>query len=91
MVRSAEICMEEPEVQANIIRTLSVLSDIEQCCEFLADASARLGILFGSIRFNQDSGGSPEKSLGIVSRLGYILGNIMARNDQARVEFYGKS
>lgn len=67
----------------------SVLSDIEQCCEYLSDASARLGILFGSIRFNQDSGGSPEKSLGIVSRLGYILGNIMARNDQARVEFYG--
>jgi hypothetical protein len=91
LVRAAEVCMDEPEVQANIIRTLSILSDIEQCCEHLAGDSGRLGILFGPIGYNSAYGGGgslPEKPLGAVSRLGYILGNIMARNDSARLQFY---
>lgn len=87
LVRAAEICMDEIEVQTNIIRTLSVLSDVEICCEFMAGDAGRLGILFGPIAFNY-AHGMPEKPLGIISRLGYILGNIMARHDVARLEFF---
>lgn len=87
LVRAAEICMDEIEVQTNIIRTLSILSDIEPCCEYMASDSARLGILFGPIGNNYGVG-LPEKPLGAVSRLGYILGNIMARNDGARIQFF---
>ena len=86
LVRSAEICMEEIEVQTNIVRTLSILSEIGTCCEYISGDAGRLGILFGSLVFNCH--GMPEKPLGIISRLGYILGNIMARHDEARVEFF---
>lgn len=87
LVRAAEICMDEIEVQTNIIRTLSILSDIETCCEYLSGDAGRLGILFGPIGLNYGLG-MPEKPLGIISRLGYILGNIMARHDEARLEFF---
>lgn len=87
LVRAAEICMDEIEVQTNIVRTLSILSDVEICCEYMASDAGRLGILFGPIAFNYENG-MPEKPLGIISRLGYILGNIMARNDEARLEFF---
>jgi len=87
LVRAAEICMDEIEVQTNIIRTLSILSDIESCCEYMAGDAGRLGILFGPVGFNFGCG-MPEKPLGIISRLGYILGNIMARYDQARLDFF---
>lgn len=73
LVRAAEICMDEIEVQTNIIRTLSILSDVEICCEYMAGDAGRLGILFGPIAFNY-AHGMPEKPLGIISRLGYILG-----------------
>lgn len=86
LVRAAEICMEEIEVQTNIVRTLSILSDIETCCKYLSGDAGRLGILFGQLIFNCH--GMPEKPLGIISRLGYILGNIMARYDEARVDFF---
>jgi armadillo repeat-containing protein 2 len=87
LVRAAEICMDEIEVQTNIIRTLSILSDIETCCEKLSVDAGRLGILFGSINANYGAG-FPEKPLGIISRLGYILGNIMARYDDPRLDFF---
>lgn len=87
LIRAAEICMSEIEVQTNIIRTLSILSDIETCCEYMAGDAGRLGILFGPIGLNYGLG-MPEKPLAVVSRLGYILGNIMARYDDARVEFF---
>lgn len=87
LIRAAEICMSEIEVQTNIIRTLSILSDIETCCEYMSGDAGRLGILFGPIGFNYGLG-MPEKPLAVISRLGYILGNIMARYDDARVEFF---
>lgn len=87
LVRAAEICMDEIEVQTNIIRTLSILSDIESCCEYMSGDAGRLGILFGPIGFNYGLG-MPEKPLAVISRLGYILGNIMARYDDARLEFF---
>lgn len=86
LVRAAEICMGEIEVQTNIVRTLSILSDIDTCCAYMSGDAGRLGILFGPLTFNCH--GMPEKPLGIISRLGYILGNIMARHDEARVEFF---
>lgn len=79
LVRAAEICIGETEVQANIIRTLSVLSEHQTCCEILSDSSNRLGILLGPCGI-----GFPDKPLGLLIRLGYILGNIMARHDSAR-------
>lgn len=88
LVRAAEICMDEIEVQTNIIRTLSILSDIETCCENMAADAGRLGILFGPIAFNCSTNCSPEKVLGVILRLAYILGNIHARYDDARIEFF---
>lgn len=85
LVRAAEMCIDEPEVQANVIRTLSVLSERPECCEQLADAAARLGILLGSV---SETSATVEKGLAATNRLGYILGNIMTRWDTARLQFY---
>lgn len=94
LVRAAEICVDEIEVQSNIVRTMSVLSEQDKCCDAISDMSARLGILLGpgpniiSNYRRADEKAIPEKSLGILSRIGYILGNIMARSDSARMQFY---
>ncbi|XP_058065768.1 armadillo repeat-containing protein 2 [Anopheles bellator] len=85
LVRAAEMCINELEVQANIIRTLSVLSERSECCEQLAETAPRLGILLGSVT---QTSSTVEKGLATVNRLGYILGNVMARWDAARVQFY---
>uniref|UniRef100_A0A8W7PWH1 Armadillo repeat-containing protein 2 n=1 Tax=Anopheles coluzzii TaxID=1518534 RepID=A0A8W7PWH1_ANOCL len=85
LVRAAEMCIKEPEVQANIIRTLSVLSERAECCERLAVAASRLGILLGSV---MQTSQTVEKGLATCNRLGYILGNVMARWDTARNQFY---
>uniref|UniRef100_A0A182WAT0 Armadillo repeat-containing protein 2 n=1 Tax=Anopheles minimus TaxID=112268 RepID=A0A182WAT0_9DIPT len=85
LVRAAEMCIKEPEVQANIIRTLSVLSERPECCERLAVAASRLGILLGSITQTCQT---VEKGLATCNRLGYILGNVMSRWDTARIQFY---
>uniref|UniRef100_A0A182JG96 Armadillo repeat-containing protein 2 n=1 Tax=Anopheles atroparvus TaxID=41427 RepID=A0A182JG96_ANOAO len=85
LVRAAEMCIEEPEVQANIVRTLSVLSEHSECCERLAESASRLGILLGSIIQTSET---VEKGLATSNRLGYILGNVMSRWDTARVQFY---
>uniref|UniRef100_A0A182M076 Armadillo repeat-containing protein 2 n=1 Tax=Anopheles culicifacies TaxID=139723 RepID=A0A182M076_9DIPT len=85
LVRAAEMCIKEPEVQANIIRTLSVLSERAECCERLAVAASRLGILLGSITQTCQT---VEKGLATCNRLGYILGNVMSRWDTARIQFY---
>ncbi|XP_049541239.1 armadillo repeat-containing protein 2 isoform X2 [Anopheles darlingi] len=85
LVRAAEICINETEVQANIIRTLSVLSERPDCCERLAETAPRLGILLGSIT---QTSSSVERELVSSNRLGYILGNIMSRCDMARIQFY---
>lgn len=86
LVRAAEICMDQVEVQTNIIRTLSILSEIDSCCKCLAVEAGRLGILF--ISYNCEERSSPEKLLGVISRLGYILGNIHAKYDDARIDFF---
>lgn len=83
LVRAAEICMDDSEVQANIIRTMSVLSENSACCEVLAEAAGRIGVLLGPCGANLH-----EKQLSVLVRLGYILGNIMARQDSARLQFF---
>lgn len=103
LIRSAEICIDQIEVQLCIIRTLSILSEHDSCCNVIADMSARLGILLGPILIdlpehekNPISHNSIEncrtftsnKSLGLLNRIGYILGNIMAKSDTARQCFY---
>lgn len=101
LVRAAEISIGEAEVQTNIIRTLCVLSEQELCCNAIAKMAARIGILLGpghvlsGQHIRSDAVGPAttatmieEKSLGVLSRIGYILGNIMARSDLARVQFY---
>lgn len=85
LVRAAEICIGETEVQGNIIRTLSILSENDVCCEYLLESAARIGILLGPI---DKTSTFPEKPLGVISRLGYIIGNIMAKYDAARIQFF---
>lgn len=103
LVRAAEICIDEVEVQSNIIRTLSVLSEQDRSCDAISEMAARIGILLGPGPMAQQqqirsttvdattttsASAIAEKSLGVLSRIGYILGNIMARSDLARVHFY---
>lgn len=92
LVRAAEICLSEIEVQANIVRTLSVLSEQDKCCDILAELAPRLGILLGpcatKASFLDRSNEVLGKPLGMLSRIGYILGNIMAKSDQARVQVF---
>lgn len=82
LIRSAEICIGDNEVQLNIIRTLSVMSEHPSCCETLADYSSRLGMLLGPC----DASITANKRLGILVRLGYVLGNVMARYDEPRLK-----
>lgn len=99
LIRSAEICIDQMEVQLSVIRTLSILSEHNECCETIADMSPRLAILLGPILFDlakhqrdasqsEPVNSTSNKSLGIFNRIGYILGNIMAKSDSARITFY---
>lgn len=85
LVRSAEICIGDAEVQANLIRTLSVLSEHQSCCDVLSDQSARLGMLLGPHQVERRPSAKPN---GLIIRIGYILGNIMARYDLARSQVW---
>lgn len=100
LVRAAEICINQTEVQLSIIRTLSILSEHESCCGGIADMAPRLGILLGPILVdlpkyqknnvpeNVNVNSTSNKSLGMMNRIGYILGNVMANSDTARQQFY---
>lgn len=100
LIRSAEICINQIEIQLNIIRTLSVLSEHDSCCNAIVAMSPRLAILLGPIlindspnrtrKMNNDENATflSNKLLGLVNRIGYILGNIMAKSDSARQCFY---
>uniref|UniRef100_A0A1A9WVC8 Armadillo repeat-containing protein 2 n=1 Tax=Glossina brevipalpis TaxID=37001 RepID=A0A1A9WVC8_9MUSC len=88
LIKAAEITIGEIEVQNNVVRTLSVLSEDDDCCQILMSFSARLGMLLGSCCAAHVNSNANEKLLSLISRLGYILGNIMAKYDSARVQFY---
>lgn len=112
LIRAAEICIHQAEVQSSIIRTLSILSEHEKCCDGIANMAPRLGILLGSLlvalpqtaqprtqqrqKQKQPKNSSPEnvnlvisnKSLSVLNRIAYIIGNVMAQSDSARLQFY---
>jgi armadillo repeat-containing protein 2 len=89
LVKIAFICLQDLYVQANVIRTLSVLSDIEVCCDALSKDVVKLGQIVGTFKLEESIDmRSKQKSLGLISRLGYTIGNVMEKNDQARVEFF---
>ncbi|XP_032593893.1 armadillo repeat-containing protein 2 [Drosophila grimshawi] len=85
LIRAAEIAMGELEVQANVVRTLSVLSEDPECCESLLNYAARIGLLLGPY---SNGGPCSERLLAVLSRLGYMLGNILAKHESARVQYY---
>ncbi|XP_031626541.1 armadillo repeat-containing protein 2 isoform X2 [Contarinia nasturtii] len=99
LIRAAEICINQAELQLCIIRTLSILSEHESCCDGIADMAPRLAILLGPIilvlpeqrKYNamaMTKNDISNKSLSLLNRIGYILGNIMAQSDSARLQFY---
>lgn len=91
LVRAAEICIGDTEVQTNVIRTISVLSELPQCAGALADCAARLGMLLGPCEVRPAGPASRPnvaKPLVLLVRLGYALGNVMAAEDSARVQFF---
>ncbi len=81
LVRAAEISIGEMVVQTNLIRTLSIMSENDECCGALSEYASRLGILLGPIGKEY-----PEKSMGMLVRLGYVLGNVMGQYDSARCQ-----
>ncbi|XP_022214040.1 armadillo repeat-containing protein 2 [Drosophila obscura] len=85
LIRAAEVSMGELEVQANVVRTLSVLSEDSDCCETLHNYAARIGLLLGP---SCSSSGASERLLAVLSRLGYMLGNILAKHESARIQYF---
>ncbi|XP_026846134.1 armadillo repeat-containing protein 2 [Drosophila persimilis] len=85
LIRAAEVSMGELEVQANVVRTLSVLSEDSDCCETLHNYAARIGLLLGP---SCSSAGASERLLAVLSRLGYMLGNILAKHESARTQYF---
>ncbi|XP_034649897.1 armadillo repeat-containing protein 2 [Drosophila subobscura] len=85
LIRAAEISMGELEVQTNVVRTLSVLSEDSDCCETLHNYAARIGLLLGP---SCSSAGTSERVLAVLSRLGYMLGNILAKHESARIQYF---
>lgn len=110
LIRAAEICIHQAEVQSSIIRTLSILSEHEKCCDGIANMAPRLGILLGSLLVSLPNTAKPQKqqkqqkqknlapenvnfatsnkTLSVLNRIAYIIGNVMAQSDSARIQFY---
>ncbi|EDX02007.1 uncharacterized protein Dyak_GE17314 [Drosophila yakuba] len=86
LIRAAEVSMGEMEVQANVVRTLSVLSEDSDCCETLHNYAARIGLLLGPSCAG--GGQCSERLLAVLSRLGYMLGNILAKHETARIQYF---
>ncbi|KAH8416549.1 hypothetical protein KR222_009018 [Zaprionus bogoriensis] len=88
LIRAAEVSMGELEVQANVVRTLSVLSEDAESCETLHAYAARIGLLLGPCSKGGTQQQCNERLLAVLSRLGYMLGNILAKHESARVQYY---
>ncbi|XP_052856185.1 armadillo repeat-containing protein 2 [Drosophila gunungcola] len=86
LIRAAEVSMGELEVQANVVRTLSVLSEDSDCCATLHNYAARIGLLLGPSCAG--GGQCSERLLAVLSRLGYMLGNILAKHESARIQYF---
>lgn len=97
LIRAAEMCIDEIDVQLSVIRTLSILSEHDGFCDAIADISGRLAIIFGPILCEKPNKSTQQsadidiatnKALGLFNRIGYILGNVMTYSDSARIAFY---
>lgn len=88
LIKTAFICIKDLYIQANVIRTLSVLSDIEICCKSLSNEVVKLGQMIGLFKLEDCLAVSKQKSLGLISRLGYTIGNVMEKFDEARLNFF---
>lgn len=91
LVRAGEVCIGADEVQTNVVRTLSVLSELPSCATALADYAPRLGVLLGPCDGAPTHRAPRQWSHGALVlpvRLGYALGNVMAAEDRARLLFF---
>lgn len=69
----------------HILLVFSVLSEDWDCCHAMEKFAPRIGMLLGPCCSNHNTSNA-EKLLSIISRLGYILGNIMTNYDLARTQ-----
>ncbi|CAM5132138.1 unnamed protein product [Natator depressus] len=76
-----EQCMNDKDICTNIIRIFSKLSSYNDCCAALADCS-RCYVLFLAL-LNKH-----QKKQDLVVRVVFILGNLTAKNNQAREQFF---
>lgn len=81
-----QMCTDELEMQLQILKTLSVLSEIEFFNHLLSDKISELGSFLKPL----STVNLRDTKTGFVfmCRLGYIIGNILAQYDRARVLFY---
>lgn len=80
-----QCCTDDIEIQLQILRTLSVISEIEFCNRLLSDKVIELGTFLKPLpeKFRET-----KKGFVFMCRLGYIIGNIIEQHDNARILFY---
>uniref|UniRef100_A0A336LNK2 CSON009166 protein n=1 Tax=Culicoides sonorensis TaxID=179676 RepID=A0A336LNK2_CULSO len=85
LLTTFQICRDEIEMQLQILKTLSVISEIEQCNKYLSE---NISVVGGFLKPLRNDLRSTKKGIVFICRLGYIIGNIMAQYDETRVKFY---
>lgn len=69
---------------SNTYFVISVFSENEACLEILSNFPDKIGILFGNVNLAPKA--KYESFLTLLSRVSYILGNIMSVYDDARIQ-----
>lgn len=80
-----KICDSEKDMQLQILKTLSVLSEKESCNCVMLDNICDLGFM---LKDQSENFRNSKKGMIFICRLGYIIGNILAQYDPARVLLY---
>lgn len=80
-----QCCTDDIEIQLQILRTLSVISEIEFCNRLLSDKVIELGRFLKPL---PEKLRQTKKGFVFMCRLGYIIGNIIEQYDNARILFY---
>lgn len=73
------------DMQLQILKTLSVISEIQFCNKILSSKINELGLF---LKLLPDRLRDTKKGFVFMCRLGYIIGNIIAQYDCARIPFY---
>ncbi|XP_050689564.1 armadillo repeat-containing protein 2-like isoform X2 [Eriocheir sinensis] len=73
----------DQDVTANVVRILSIISTHEECCAAAASHPSMLPAAVGALKKH-------AASPGIVVRLAYALGNMMANSDEARWKLFSE-